>query len=139
MIVDSGNDAVLEAAGIRRTRLLQLAIVDPISAVVTAQHAERLHPNLHIIARVAWREEADELKAAGADHVVWPELEGGLEMMSLALQELGVPLAESEQQVRTTRQAMADVLPELASGLDPLSEHAAPPEDRPGGGSAGAE
>ena len=129
---------MLETAGIRRARLLILAIVDPISAVVTAQHAQRLHPDLHIIARVAWREEADELKAAGADHVVWPELEAGLEMMSLALQRFGVSLEESEEQVRTTREAIAEVMPAVVEGLDPLSESAAPPEDRPRGGAAGA-
>lgn len=136
LLGDSGSDSVLETAGIRRAKLLILAIVDPIAAVVTTQHAERLHPELRVIARVAWREEADELKAAGVAHVVWPELEAGLEMMSLALQEFGVPLDESERQVRVTRHAVAEVLPEMGVGLDPLSESAAPPEDQPGGGAA---
>ncbi len=128
---DSASDAILEVAGIHRAHLLVLAIVDPVAAVVTAQHAARLHPELPVVARVGWQEEVDQLRAIGQAQVVWPELEAGLEMMSLALQEFGIPRTECELVVRTTRDALAQQLPAVALTLS--DESTAPPGDAPPG------
>ena len=87
---DAASDAVLEAAHVERARLLVVALPDPVSALVSAQHARRLNSSLHIVARVGWHEEAAALRRAGADAVVWPEMEAALEIMRLSLSDLGV-------------------------------------------------
>ena len=100
---DAANDALLAAAHVERARLLVIALPDPVSAVVTAQHARRLNPALHIVGRVGWHEEAEALRRAGADAVVWPEMEAALQIMRVALIDLGVSPERVVQLVEDAR------------------------------------
>jgi Trk K+ transport system NAD-binding subunit len=87
---DSASAQVLETARIKNARLLVVAISEPVSASVTVQHARSQNPSLHIVSRVGWREEADELRKLGVAAVVWPEMEAALEMLRVSLIELGI-------------------------------------------------
>ena len=89
LLGDCASDAVLSAAHISDARLLVVGIAEPVAALVTIQHARRLHPSLHIIGRVGLREEADAFRDMGVDAVVWPEMEAALEIMRVALVDLG--------------------------------------------------
>ncbi|MCH7608023.1 MAG: cation:proton antiporter [Chloroflexi bacterium] len=115
---DAASDALLAAAHIERARLLVIALPDPVSAVVTAQHARRLNPKLQIVGRVGWHEEAEALRRAGADAVVWPEMEAALEIMRVSLIDLGV---SPERVVQLVEDARATL--ELAGdgGLDDVA------------------
>ena len=100
---DAANDAMLAAAHVERARLLVIALPDPVSAVTTAQHARRLNPSLQIVGRVGWHEEAQALRRAGADAVVWPEMEAALEIMRVSLINLGVSAERVVQLVEEAR------------------------------------
>lgn len=64
------------------------------SIVVATAHAEASH--VPIIARAATQQGVQRLFALGAQHVIYPELEGGLEIMRETLTSLGY--AESDVQ-----------------------------------------
>jgi CPA2 family monovalent cation:H+ antiporter-2 len=103
---DCASDVVLEAARIQHARLLVVAIADPVSALVTIQHARRLNPSLHIIGRVGWRQEADAFRALGVASVVWPEMEAALEIMHVTLIDLGFGPQRVASLVRRTRASL---------------------------------
>ena len=107
LLGDAANDSVLRAAGIARARVLIIAAPDPVATVVMAQHAVRLHPDLPIIARVGWAEEADRLRKTGVYDLVWPEMEAGVEMVSRALRHYGIRNAETQAGRREARERLA--------------------------------
>ncbi|MEK9658513.1 MAG: cation:proton antiporter [Chloroflexota bacterium] len=116
---DAALVEVLRQARLEHARLLILTVTDPVSALVTVQHARRMHPELPIIGRVGYREEAEALRALGVDEVVWPEMEAALEVMRSGLRELGVERALIAQIVRSTRERLA------------FGEDQRPPDDDP--------
>jgi CPA2 family monovalent cation:H+ antiporter-2 len=59
------------------------------SIVVATARAEA--PHVPIIVRAATQEGVQRLFALGAQHVIYPELEGGLEIMRETLTRLGYP------------------------------------------------
>ena len=108
---DAASDAVLEAAHVERAKLLVVALPDPVEALVTTQHARRLNTSLHIVGRVGWHEEAEALRRAGADAVVWPEMEAALEIMRVSLIDLGVSgerVVQLVEDARATLEAAGD-------------------------------
>ena len=100
---DAASDVLLAAAHIERALLLVIALPDPVSAVLAAQHARRMSPRLQIVGRVSWAEEAPALRSAGADAVVWPEMEAALEIMRVSLIDLGVTPERVVQLVEDAR------------------------------------
>jgi CPA2 family monovalent cation:H+ antiporter-2 len=104
---DAAVEEVLRQARVEHARLLIVTVTDPVSALVTVQHARRMRPDLPIIGRVGYREEAEALRALGVEEVVWPEMEAALEVMRSGLHELGVERALIAQIVRSTRDRLA--------------------------------
>ena len=104
---DAASDAVLALAHVERARLLVVALPDPVSAIVTAQHARRLNPSLRIVGRVGWPEEAEAMRHAGADAVVWPEMEAALEIMRACLVDFGLSPERVVQLVGEGRATLA--------------------------------
>ncbi|MDE2836646.1 MAG: cation:proton antiporter [Chloroflexota bacterium] len=105
---DATNDAVLTAAGVQNARLFVAALPEHVSALVAVQHARRLNPQVRIVSRAAWEEEARELEKAGADAVVWPELEAALEMTRLSLLDVGVAKPVVEELVEEARAELGE-------------------------------
>jgi CPA2 family monovalent cation:H+ antiporter-2 len=106
LLGDSASEPVLDAARIRQARLLVVAISEPVSALVTVQHARRMNPTLHIVGRVGWRAEAEALHEAGAEAVVWPEMEAALEIMRLSLTGVGLNADRVEALVSEARSSL---------------------------------
>ena len=79
---DATEDAVLEAAGIRRARGIVAALTDDKANLFIVVTARGLNPNLRIIAKGVDVEAAQKLKKAGADSVVNPAFIGGVRMVS---------------------------------------------------------
>ena len=103
---DCASDAVLEAANVSHARLLVVGIADPVAALVTIQHARRLNPSLHVIGRVGWREEAEAFRDMGVEAAVWPEMEAALEIMRVALVDLGLGAQRVSRLVEDARRSL---------------------------------
>ena len=103
---DAASEAVLQAARVQHARLLVISVPDPVSALVTAQHARRLNPALHIVARAGWPEEAEALHKVGVGAVVWPEMEAALGIMRASLMDLGVGEEQVERSVDEARKTL---------------------------------
>ena len=100
---DAANSEILTHADLNQARALVVTISDENAAelVVTAAHA--LAPHLRIIARAATGDGVKRLAQHGANDVIHPELEGGLEIVRHALLALGYPMGQVQQYIDTVR------------------------------------
>ena len=94
---DTSHSEVLEAAGIRRARLMLVAVSDAVSARVAVEKARALNPELRIVARALYPEHLAELAHLGVYEAVQPEMEAGLEMVRQVLSHYGKPAAEVQR------------------------------------------
>jgi CPA2 family monovalent cation:H+ antiporter-2 len=91
---DAANSEVLDHAGLSHARALVVAGPDEDASTLVVTAARDLAPDLPIIARATSEEGTKRLAQLGAQHVIHPELEGGLEIMRHTLLQLGFPLQE---------------------------------------------
>ena len=94
---DAGAEPVLEAAGVRRARLVILTIPDPVGARLAVTRARSINPNVHGVARATTVEQLEELGRLGVYEAVHPESEAGLELGRQALSHLGVAAGDVQQ------------------------------------------
>ena len=107
---DAGNSEVLSHANLDRARLLVVTTPDDASTAIIVRAARSEAPDLHIVARAATDMSVANLYAVGANHVIQPELEGGLQVVRRTLLELGFSLRKVQQYtdaVRTDRYNVA--------------------------------
>jgi CPA2 family monovalent cation:H+ antiporter-2 len=88
---DASTPEILDHAGIRRARVLVIAVSDPSSIRRSTELARRMHPALHIIVRTRYLQEMMPLMDLGANEVVPEEFETSLEIFSRTLRKLLVP------------------------------------------------
>jgi len=91
---DASNSEVLTHAGLGRARALVVAGPDEAASELVVAAARDIAPQLPIIARATTEDGIDRLTEFGAQDVIHPELEGGLEIMRHTLLALGFPLQE---------------------------------------------
>jgi CPA2 family monovalent cation:H+ antiporter-2 len=91
---DAGNSEVVTHAALDTARALVSTIPDEPTATLVVTAIRELNPNLPIIVRAATEDGVYHLAELGANHVVHPELEGGLELVHHTLLRLGYPLRE---------------------------------------------
>ena len=91
---DAANSEVLTHAGLTRARALVVAGPDEDASALVVTAARDLAPDLPIIARATSEEGTKRLTELGAQDVIHPELEGGLEIVRHTLLQLGFPLQE---------------------------------------------
>lgn len=106
---DAASSEILDHAGLERARALIITLPDDAAATAVVLIARHRAPHLHIIARASTWEGATRLREAGADEVVRPELEGGVEIVRRTLLDLELPL---EDVVRYTDLARREELKE---------------------------
>ena len=92
---DGGSEALLLRAGITRARTIAVTSSDLVAARAAVAHARRLNPDIDVVTRAQARDEVDYLRTAGADEVVQPEFEAGLEFIRHVLRRQGVSNAET--------------------------------------------
>ncbi len=92
---DAGSDHLLIHAGIASAKALIVTTPDLVSAPAAIRHARRLNPNINIITRAPTSGDIDILRAAGADEIIQPEFEAGMEAIRYALREFGVSMRET--------------------------------------------
>lgn len=91
---DAASEAVLAMAGAERARLVVVCVPDESSSLLAIANARKLNPAVRIVARARHADDLPVMRSLGADDVVVPEYEGGLELMRQALIALGF---ESEE------------------------------------------
>ena len=91
---DAANSEVLTHAGLAYARALVVAGPDEDASALVVTAARDLAPGLPIIARATSEDGTRRLTELGAQDVIHPELEGGLEIVRHTLLQLGFPLQE---------------------------------------------
>ena len=94
---DAANSEILTHADLDRARALVVTIPDEAAAALTVAAARLIAPNLPIVARAATPSGVKHLLGLGAQDVIHPELEGGLQVVRHTLLRLGFPLREVQK------------------------------------------
>lgn len=89
LVGDAANSDILAHAHLDAARVLVIAAHGDAAAEVIAHEARAVAPDLRIITRAHDEDAVAELVEAGADEVVRPVLEGGIELMRHTLLDLG--------------------------------------------------
>lgn len=106
---DAANSEVLSHADLPRARVLVITLPDETATEMTVAMARQLAPQLPIVARAITRSGVNRLAELGAQDVIQPELEGGLEIVRHTLIRLGFPLREVQRYADLVRQEHYDV------------------------------
>jgi CPA2 family monovalent cation:H+ antiporter-2 len=107
----------LTHAGLARARALVVAGPDEDASALVVTAARDLAPDLPIIARASSVDGTKRLAELGAQDVIHPELEGGLEIVRHTLLQLGFPLQEIYRYTDAVRRDHYDM------GLNTEEEH----------------
>jgi CPA2 family monovalent cation:H+ antiporter-2 len=100
---DASNSEVLKQTHLEHARILVSTIVDETTATMIVTYARDLAPNLTIIANSSTQDGVKLLEHLGANFIIQPELEAGLELVNHTLLELGFPLREVHAYARAFR------------------------------------
>lgn len=106
---DAANSEVLTHANLKEARAFIVSGPDEDASALMVTTARDLSPALPIIARAATAEGASRLRELGAQHVIHPELEGGLEIVRHALLQLGFPGPEIYRYADAVRRDNYDI------------------------------
>lgn len=106
---DAGNSEVINYAHLDHARALVTTVPDDTITTMIVTAARDINPNLPVIVRAATEEGVRNLAELGANHIVQPELEGGLELIHYTLLKLGFPLREVHQYVDAVRHDNYDI------------------------------
>jgi len=92
---DAASSEVLRMANAEGAKLLVISVPDESTTMLTMVNARKLSPELPIIVRARDGAEVTMLMSMGAQEVVVPEYEGGLELMRQTLVALGFDAEEA--------------------------------------------
>jgi CPA2 family monovalent cation:H+ antiporter-2 len=106
---DAANSEILTHTGLRHARALVVAEPDEAASELIVATARDLSPELPIIARASTEDGIDRLARLGAQEIVHPELEGGLEIVRYTLLQLGFPLQEIHRYTDAVRRDHYDM------------------------------
>ena len=118
---DASNSEVITHANLGHARALVVTVPDETTSTMIVTAARDLNPNLPIIARAATEEGVHSLSRLGANHVVHPELEGGLELVHHTLLSLGFPLRQVHEYSESVRRDHYDI--DISSDAEHRSLH----------------
>lgn len=100
---DVARHEILEAAGLKRARMVIISFDDPAAALKVMQHTREQQPGLPVLVRTRDDTWLEEFEHAGATAVVPEILEASLMLASHALALLEVPLSRVFRYVREVR------------------------------------
>jgi CPA2 family monovalent cation:H+ antiporter-2 len=93
---DAANSDILSRVHLKEARAVVVTLPDEAATSIVVATARAEAPQVRIVARAATQQGVHRLFELGAQHVIYPELEGGLEIMRETLISLGY--AESDVQ-----------------------------------------
>ena len=94
---DASQTTVLEAANPAEALQLLITLPHITTTETLVRHAHRLYPRLSIVARSAGAQQMDALYEDGAEMVILPQLEAGMEMARQALLRLHMPVTRIQK------------------------------------------
>ena len=100
---DAANSEVITHAHLESARALVSTLPDETQAALLVTAAHDIAPDLPIIARSATEDGVELLARLGANYIVQPELEGGLELVHHTLLQLGFPLRKVHEYAEAVR------------------------------------
>jgi CPA2 family monovalent cation:H+ antiporter-2 len=100
---DAANSEVLSQAHLDEARAVVVTVPDETSAEIIVGAVRTMNPKVPLVVRAATEEGVHQLADLGADRVVHPELEGGLEMVYHTLLLLGFPLRQVHEYAEDVR------------------------------------
>lgn len=109
---DAGNPEVLRRVGVENARAVALAISDPLATEATVAFIHKTYPRIDVIARARSQEQLRRLHHLGADEVVQPEFEAGLELIRHVLQVHGVDQRQARAIIQRRRERYYERDPE---------------------------
>lgn len=118
---EASNSEVIVHAHLDRARALVVTVPDETTSTMIVTAARDLNPNLPIIARADTEAGVHSLSKLGANHVVHPELEGGLELVHHTLLSLGYPLRQVHEYSESVRRDHYDI--DITSDAEHRSLH----------------
>lgn len=108
LLGDAANSEILTHAGLDEARALVVTVPSETVAEMVVSTAHALAPDLPIIARAATPTGVRRLARHGAQYIIHPELEGGLEIVRHMLLLLGYPMGHVQQYIDTVRRDAYD-------------------------------
>jgi monovalent cation:H+ antiporter-2, CPA2 family len=106
---DAANSDILSRTHLKLARVVVVTLPDEAAAAIVVATVRAEAPHVPIIVRAATQEGIGQLFALGAQHVIYPELEGGLEMMREMLTRLGYPASEAQRYTDAVRSSHYDL------------------------------
>ncbi len=100
---DAANSDVLTHARLEHARALVVTLPDETASEMVVAAARKIAPNLPVIARAATTKGVGRLLNLGAQNVIHPELEGGLEVVRHTLLCLGYPATQVQSYADAVR------------------------------------
>lgn len=100
---DASTSEVITQAHLNQASILVTTVPEETTNIMIVTAVRDINPDLTIIARAASEEGIEKLIKLGANHIVHPELEGGLELVHHTLLSLGYPLQEVHQYAEAVR------------------------------------
>lgn len=107
---DGTSQEILHKLGIKRARVLVIAISDPTATRKIVQIAKTENPKIHVIVRTRFITEIEELRKLGADEVIPEEFETSLEIFARVLHHFGVPRNRILQMIEKIREEGYEIL-----------------------------
>lgn len=105
---DAGTSEVIFHAHLTTARLLVVTTPEEAVTDIIVSDARSVAPDLHIVARGASDVGVSQLYELGANYVIHPELEGGLQILRRTLLELGFSLRKVQQYTDAVRSDQYD-------------------------------
>jgi CPA2 family monovalent cation:H+ antiporter-2 len=105
---DAANSEILRHVGLNKARALVVTVPDETSAELIVAGSRDLAPDLPIIARASTRDGVKRLTEYGAEGVIHPELEGGLEIVRHTLLALDYPMGQVQGYIDAVRRDAYD-------------------------------
>jgi len=103
LIGDGANVALLELADIQHAKAIAITAPDHVNIVSIIQRAKKLNPDIMVITRSRYRDQAEGLYAEGANVVISEELESGIEMGRYLLDFFGMSKEETKKKIEKIR------------------------------------
>lgn len=88
---DATRPSILERVGIRRARLVSIAINDPEATLAAIEVARAMAPEVPIVARSRYAKDLDRFVGQGASEVVTDEFESAIDLFSKVLRRFDLP------------------------------------------------
>ncbi len=102
---DAANSEVLTHTGLENARALVVTVAEDAAAEVIVAAAREISPELPVIVRSATSSGMERLSRLGARDVIFPELEGGVEVLRHMLLALGYQESEAQQYADAARRS----------------------------------